>query len=266
MIAQIEGMPQFKKGQKQLLKVCAGLAQRASIPQVKEKLDLINNITTDEFWQTSDILNFETVRVELRSLIKFMIVEGRNPIYTNLSNDILEVKEGEAIYQAYDFEDYKLKVNRYIEKNRDHMAIHKLRNNMSLNAFDYKNLEHIFTGELGTVEDYKREFQDTPFGLIVRKIAKLEYEAACMAFSEFINDQSLSQAQIAFVKKVIDYIVQNGYIENVSELMKPPFDKTQSRLSCLRVRNRNRLLMWSHRLKRMQLRSWAKLREVFKYT
>jgi type I restriction enzyme R subunit len=64
--------------------------------------------------------------------------------------------------------------------------------------------------------------------LLVRKIAKMEYEAAVVAFSEFINDQSLNQTQIVFVKKVIDYIVQNGYIENVSELMKPPFDKPQS--------------------------------------
>ncbi|EHQ92330.1 DEAD/DEAH box helicase family protein [Desulfosporosinus youngiae] len=228
MIAQIEGMPQFKKGQKQLLKVCAGLAQRASIPQVKEKLELISAIATDDFWQTSDILNFEKVRVELRSLIKFLVDEGRKPIYTNLADDILEVKEGEAIYQAYDFEDYKLKVNRYIEQNQDHIAIHKLRNNMPLNTKDYKSLEHIFTGELGTAEDYKREFKDTPFGLLVRKIAKMEYEAAVVVFSEFINDQSLSRAQIAFVKKVIDYIVKNGYIENVSELMKPPFDKPQS--------------------------------------
>lgn len=64
--------------------------------------------------------------------------------------------------------------------------------------------------------------------MLVRKIAKLEYEAASAAFSVFINDQSLNQSQIVFVKKVIDYIVQNGYIENVSELMKPPFDKPQS--------------------------------------
>ena len=97
-----------------------------------------------------------------------------------------------------------------------------------LTALDYKSLEQILTGELGTLEDYNREFQDTPFGLLVRKIAKLEYEAASAAFSEFINDQSLSQAQIVYVKKIIDYIVQNGYIENVSELMKPPFDKPQS--------------------------------------
>lgn len=228
MIAQFEGMPQFKKGQKQLLKVCASLSQRATIPQIKEKLGLITTIASDEFWQNSDILNFEQVRVELRNLIKFIVDEGPGTTYTNLTDEIIGVKEGEPIYQAYDFEDYKLKVNRYIEKNRDNIAIHKLRNNIPLTALDYGSLEHIFTGELGTAEDYKREFHDTPFGLLVRKIAKLEYEAANAAFSEFINDQSLSQAQIIFVKKVIDYIVQNGYMENISELTKPPFDKPQS--------------------------------------
>jgi type I restriction enzyme, R subunit len=229
MIAQIEGMPQFKKGKKQLLNVCLALSKRATIDEIKAKLEFINTIATDEFWQSSDILDFEKVRVELRGLIKFIIDEGeRNPIYTNLADDVLEVKEGEGLEAAYDFEDYKLKVNRYIEKNRDNMAIHKLRNNIPLTALDYQSLEHVFTGELGSAEDYRREFQDTPFGLLVRKIAKLEYDAACVAFSEFINDQSLSQAQIVFVKKVIDFVVQNGYIENPYELLKQPFDRPQS--------------------------------------
>ena len=93
---------------------------------------------------------------------------------------------------------------------------------------DYEELERIFTSELGTAEDYKREFKDTPFGLLVRRIAKMEYDAAAAVFSEFINDQSLTQEQIVFVKKVIDYIVKNGYIENVSDIMRPPFDKPKS--------------------------------------
>jgi type I restriction enzyme R subunit len=229
MLAQLEGMPQFKKARKQLINVCISLSKRATIPQIKEKLELINTIGTEEFWQSVDILGFEKVREELRGLIKFIIDEGgTSPVYTNLADEVLEIKEGQVLYQAYDFEDYKLKVNRYIEKNRDHLAIYKLRNNMPLTDIDYKSLEHIFTGELGTAEDYKREFQDTPFGLLVRKIAKLEQEAATAVFSVFINDQSLSQAQIVFVKKVMDYIVQNGYIENVAELTKPPFDKPQN--------------------------------------
>lgn len=229
MLAQIEALPQFKKGKKQLINVCSSLSKRITIPQIKEKIDFINTCCTDEFWQSSDILNFEKVRLELRSLIKFIIDEGRiNPVYTNLSDVILEVREGEGLEPAYTFEDYKLKVNRYIEENRDHIAIYKLRNNIPLTAWDYESLEHIFTGELGTAEDYKREYKDTPFGLLVRKIARMEYEAACTAFSEFINDQSLNQGQIVFVKKIIDYVVENGYIENISALMKPPFDRPQS--------------------------------------
>ncbi|WEK55461.1 MAG: DEAD/DEAH box helicase family protein [Candidatus Cohnella colombiensis] len=229
MIAQIEGAPQFKRGKKQLIDVSTQLLRRATIPQVKEKLVLINTIGTDAFWDNPDLLNFERIRVELRDLIKFIIDKGgKNPIYTNLADEILSVNEGKAMYEAYNFEDYKLKVNRYIENNRDTLAIHKLRNNIPLTALDYESLEKIFTGQLGSAEDYEREFQNTPFGLLVRKIAKLETEAVNAAFSEFINDQSLSQMQIVFVKKVIDYIVQNGYIDHVSELTKPPFDKPQS--------------------------------------
>ena len=45
------------------------------------------------------------------------------------------------------------------------------------------------------------------------------------AFSAFINDESLNMRQIAFINKVITYIENNGYMENVVELQKPPFDK-----------------------------------------
>ncbi|MFZ3102369.1 MAG: type I restriction-modification enzyme R subunit C-terminal domain-containing protein [Desulfitobacteriaceae bacterium] len=232
MIAQIEALPQLKRGKKQLLNLCQALSKRATIPQIKEKLVLINTIETDEFWESSGVLDFEKVRMELRSLIKFIVEEGsKNIIYTNLADVVLSIKEGESIAPPYDFEDYKLKVNRYIERNRDHIAIHKLQNNTPLTTLNYESLERIFTGDLGTAEDYKREYQDTPFGLLVRKIAKLEYEAVSAAFSEFISAESLNQGQIVFVKKVIDYIVQNGYIENVSELMKPPFDKPQRFIS-----------------------------------
>lgn len=190
---------------------------------------MINMVGTEAFWQDAGLFDYEKVRVELRHLIKFIAREaGKNPVYTNLSDEVIDFKQGDTLPQAYDFEDYKLKVNRYIENHRDHLAIHKLRNNIPLTSSDYESLEQIFTGELGTVDDYKREFKDTPFGLLVRKIAKIEYDAALEAFSGFINDQSLDQTQIVFVKKVIDYIAQNGYIENVSELTRPPFDKPQS--------------------------------------
>ena len=56
----------------------------------------------------------------------------------------------------------------------------------------------------------------------------MDHEAAMQAFSQFINDESLNQRQIEFVQKVIHHIEQNGYMDNVTELQKPPFDKPVS--------------------------------------
>ena len=111
-----------------------------------------------------------------------------------------------------------------------------------MTAADYQTLSDILTEDLGSKEDYRREFGGTPFGLLIRRIAKLDHDAAMKAFSDFINDQSLNQQQIVFVKKVIDYVERNGYISAASELMKPPFDKPQSFMKLFDKEKQNRLL------------------------
>jgi len=226
MLASIEGTGTFKKLKKQLCNISEVLQTKSTIPQVKAKMETIKSINTDEFWADTSILEFETIRQALRDLIKFIVEAGtRNKVYTNLSDVAIEKTEGEALDPAYDFEDYRLKVNRYIEQNKDALAIWKLRNNIPLSKADYEMLSRILTHDLGSEADYKREFGDTPFGLLIRKVAKLEHEAAMKVFSTFISEQNLNSQQIVFVHKVIDYVVQNGYVENISELMKPPFDK-----------------------------------------
>lgn len=75
-----------------------------------------------------------------------------------------------------------------------------------LSQGDYQEVERILTSELGSKEDYAREFGDTPFGLLIRKIAKLDHVTAMAAFSDFINDQSMNPKQIAFVHKIIQHI------------------------------------------------------------
>ena len=146
--------------------------------------------------------------------------------FTALADPVLEQTEGKTLDSGYDFGEYRERVNRYIMEHRnDTLAIHKLTQNIPLSQGDYIELEHIFTSELGSKEDYAREFKDTPFGLLVCKVAKLDHEAAMQAFSKFINDESLNAKQIAFVQKVIHYIEQNGYVESKAVLMKPPFDQ-----------------------------------------
>lgn len=229
MISQLEEMPSFKRAKKQLCDTATLLERKATIPQIDAKLPLIKEINTDDFWKANDVLIFEKVREELRDLIKFLWDGDPKPIiYTILTDDIISSVEGEQLDPAYDFEDYRKKVNRYVEEHGDTLAIHKLKHNIPLNAVDYSELERILTEELGNKEDYEREYGDTPFGLLIRKIAKLDHDAAMQAFSVFINDESLNQKQITFVQKVINHVEQNGYMDSVVELQKPPFDKPTS--------------------------------------
>ena len=243
MLASMEQMPSFKRAKKVLCEIAGLLSRKISIPQVKEKLDFIQEIQTDDFWTANDVLLFERVRRELRELMKFLDQDqqGRT-VTTHLMDFITDQKENIQLDAAYDFEDYREKVNRYIGEHGNTLAIHKLTHNIKLTQGDYQELERILTAELGSKEDYQREFGDTPFGLLVRKIAKLDHEAAMQAFSEFINDQSLNQRQINFVHKIINHMEQNGYMENVAVLQKPPFDKPISFLKLFDAKTRTALM------------------------
>ena len=226
MLANMEKMPSFQYAKKQLCNIAALLEHKASIPQVQAKMPVIQEIGTDAFWDANDILLFEEVRKELRDLIQFTVEAGAGKqIFTRLADPILARQEGNPLEAAYDFEDYRAKVSRYVNEHGDTLAIYKLTHNVPLSSGDYQELSRVLTSELGSHEDYQQEFGDTPFGLLIRKIAKLDHNAAMEAFSEFINDQSLNQKQIAFVHKIINHVEQNGYMENVAVLAKPPFDK-----------------------------------------
>ena len=244
MIAHIEAMPAFKYAKKQLCDLAAAFERKISIPQIRAKLPIIRSINSDSYWAANDIMLFEKTRCELRDLMKFLIddVKPRNSIITKLTDPVIDTNEGQILNPAYDFEDYKKKVNRYVNEHGNSMVIHKLTHNIPLTVSDYAELERVLTEELGSKDDYEREFGDTPFGLLVRKIAKLDHDAAMEAFSSFINDASLNQKQIAFVHKIINHIEQNGYMEDIKELMKPPFDKPISFVKLFDARTRTALM------------------------
>ena len=155
MLAALESKASIKTAKKQLYDVSQRLQNKATIPQVKEKLDVIKEVQEESFLNSNDILLFEKVRKELRGVMQFLVDEGkRNLIVTSLTDPIVETKEGQKLEQAYDFEDYRKKVNRYVEEHSDTMAIYKINHNLPLSQGDYQELERILTCELGSKEDY----------------------------------------------------------------------------------------------------------------
>lgn len=244
MLANIDKLPTINYLKSQLCLTAEALEKKTSIPQIQQKLTLIKDVQTDVFWQNISILTLENVRKEMRDLIQFLNDgNGHRPkIFTKLDDPVISTDEGKILDSAYDFEDYRKKVNRYVEEHKDDAVIYKLNHNLPLSNDDYKELERILTHELGDSKDYKREYGDTPFGLLVRKIAKLEHESAMKAFSAFINDSSLNQRQIEFILKIINHIENNGYIEDIKILMKPPFDKPFSFIKMFDLKTRTALI------------------------
>ena len=211
-----------------LVSVSMKLQERTTIPQVKEKLPVLRSITDEGFMTDISVLKLEEIRCELRGLLRFLQGnDGRRDVVTHLADPITEVKYGVAASPGEDFTDYKMKVERWVRDFSDTLVVQKLHRNLPMTEYEFSQLERIFTHELGSSDDYERAFGDTPFGLLVRKLVKLDHDAAMEAFADFMNSGDLNEQQIAFVHKVVDYIVENGYMEPKA-LTQPPFDRPRS--------------------------------------
>ena len=201
------------------------LEKKMTIPAVKNKAEELKKIANDEYWNNATILELERMRNSVRDIMKFAKSEGEAIHYTEFEDTWTERTEGEEFDFSEDFEDYEKKVNSYLTTHADALPIYKLRHNKPLTVGDYEILSKIFMEELGTKEDYERTFKDTPLGKLVRRITKMDHEATMQMFSEYIDENKWNSQQIAFVRNLINYVEEHGYIEDMSILLKPPFDR-----------------------------------------
>ena len=208
---------------KSVVQTAEELSKLSTIPQVNAKRDILLKVQTDVFWEEANIFELEVVREAIRELVKFLEKESQKDYYTNFKDNFTLIGEGEApFYGSNDLQNYRKKVNQYLKEHQDQTAIFKLRHNKPLTKQDVETLEGILWNELGTQEDYKKEFGETPIAKLVRQIVGLDQQAANEAFSEFLNEEKLNVNQLRFVKLIIDYVVKNGTLEK-KVLQEDPF-------------------------------------------
>ncbi|GAB4265836.1 DEAD/DEAH box helicase family protein [Thermincola ferriacetica] len=213
----------YSRAREQVVKTANSLAKLGTIPQVQEKKEIIQKVQTEAFWSEADILDFEMVREALRDLVKFIESTTRKIYYTNFTDEILMMNENPGEYATNNLHNYRKKVNQYIRENQNHIAIHKLKTNKPLTKQDFLALEKVLWNEIGSKDDYAKEFGDTPITVLVRQIVGLDQTAANETFSEFLNDQNLDSRQIRFVKMIVDYVVRNGVMPDKRVLQEDPF-------------------------------------------
>lgn len=200
------------------------LSSKGSIAVVKNQEELILKVQTNEFWAEANIFDFEIVRKAFRDLIKFIDKNDGEIYYTNFTDEVLCVEENYGEFIANDLQSYHKKVNQYLKEHQDDLVVYKIRNNKPITTDDIKHLEKVLWEDLGTKEDYNKEYGDEPLLKLVSKIVGLDPKAANEAFSEFLTDETLNSNQMEFVKLIVNYVISNGTIDK-NVLNEHPFNK-----------------------------------------
>ncbi|MCL2045281.1 MAG: DEAD/DEAH box helicase family protein [Oscillospiraceae bacterium] len=221
-LALISGVP-HQRVKNDLVKKTLELSHYATIPVIANQQELIEQILYNDYLDRVGILDCEEIRISLRDLIKFIPEEERTHYHTNFTDEIVSIDIHEAQLDSYSSDDYKKKISFYLQQHQDIPAIAKLKSNIPLTPDDVKTLEQILWSELGTKEQYETQFSSTPLGELVRSIVGLSLKAANEAFSTFLSDASLDSRQIHFVKQIVNYIVKNGMMKDLSILQHSPF-------------------------------------------
>jgi Type I site-specific restriction-modification system, R (restriction) subunit and related helicases len=191
--------------------IARSLEPKATIPQVLERRETIQKVQQDSFWASVTVLDIEEIRQQLRDLMQYLKKEMRSKII-NVTDSVLFEKEGERFAEDPAMEGYYQRAERYVRENEAKPSIQKLKNNEPLRDEDWNELEKIFWHDVGTEKEYEAASNGVSLGRFVRGITGLSREAALSAFSEFLNSQLFTEAQIAFVHCIIEWLARWGTV------------------------------------------------------
>ena len=200
------------------------LEKLGTVPQVKEKQELILKVAETDYLKEADFWKVEEIRKELRDLIQFIDPYNRPPVYIDIEDTLNDIDE-EYVYVSTgnNFTNYRKKLEKFLTGNLENSIIWKIRHNIRLTELEKENLEKILFEELGSNKEYAETFGDTNVIKAVRNIVGLDKSVASDIFYKYINENRLNMKQIQFVKLLVDYVVKNGTIE-MEKLTEQPFN------------------------------------------
>lgn len=211
----------YTRGRTDLLKKVTALSQIGNIPAINAQKPLIDQILHTEYLDKAGIGDFERIRQALRDLIKY-IPRSKLIFDTDMQETITDISWNDSEIDSDGFANYKDKAEHYIKEHQDNEAIAKLKSNIPLSTDDIKELETILWSEVGTKQDYEAEV-GKPLGEFVRSIVGMDMRAAKEAFSDYLTGTNLDSRQIYFVNQIVEYIVHNGMMKDLSVLQEAPF-------------------------------------------
>ena len=203
------------------------LEGKRNIPEVAAQFELIQELQTELFWQAIDVPALETVRRQLRNLVRVLDKVEKDVVYSNFSDADVQIKEQAAHYgtTSIDLEQYRKKTTLYIEQHQDQLTIQKLKRNKPITQSDIDTLERLLL-EASGINDrslyHEKVLENKPLGTFIRELLGLDLQAAKAIFSDFLDEGHYTVEQIQFVNQIIDYLTTNGALD-VKHIFASPF-------------------------------------------
>eukprot|EP00828_Plagiopyla_frontata_P021779 TRINITY_DN28362_c0_g1_i2.p1 TRINITY_DN28362_c0_g1~~TRINITY_DN28362_c0_g1_i2.p1 ORF type:complete len:286 (+),score=39.28 TRINITY_DN28362_c0_g1_i2:246-1103(+) len=207
------------------------LAEKRTIPQVAQNLDLLEAMQDGEFWAEPSCGLLEQIRLIVRELIRFLDKSDQKPVYTDFKDKIGKGDEVEFPGNPNSMARYRLKVQQYLREHQDHITIHKLRMNKPITGSDIKELERMLAEaeEVGGKERLEQAFEKgRSLGELIRSLVGLDRGAAQVAFADFLEDGRYNANQIHFVNLIIDHLTKTGTMDPKLLFESPPFTDDHS--------------------------------------
>lgn len=204
--------PNADRCRQSVMNIASLLAEKASLPIVRQHLDLIMEVQSVIFWQGVTLDRLEQVRRELRDLVH-LLSEGRDnrKFIIDIEDSISSDDQAAAIALRAT---YRQRVIDYLAQNSQNPVLKKIQNFEQLTSADIDELQRIFWQELGTHEEYLAETGGRPYlanvAAFIRVINGIDRQKALAKYSEFIAHAPLNARQEEYLKEILNYVSVNG--------------------------------------------------------
>ena len=216
-LALLRSEPAFERLRDRVKAIAGLLEEKSAIPMVREQMELIAEVQTDEWWQDVTTPMLERVRRRLRDVVQFIDKQRRKPVYSDFEDELgAEIGVELPGFGLGDgFEKFRAKARAFLRAHHDHVAIHKLRMNRALTPADLTELERMLReAGIGGLEEINQAKETSHgLGLFVRSLVGLDREAAKAALGGFLTGKSLAANQIEFVNLIVNHLTEHGVME-----------------------------------------------------
>jgi len=207
-------------------KIAEGLFRKRTVEAVKAKESLIRAMLKDEYWSSVTLPELESMRIELRDLVRFVDKEEKRTIYTNLTDTFTGTfaEEDASIYASFTSADYRRRMENLIHQHKNDLVVQKIRTAQPITTEEANRLNDIFFSEsrIQNKETYLKALDGKPLTELIRRSLGLDQEAANSIFNEFAKTHNVTTEQFYVLELLINSYISNGIVEK-DMLYESPF-------------------------------------------